>query len=125
MIDMYENMNDGKSYEYFDSLSKMYPDTVPRDQRPWDYAMKVDDDSFLHIPKLLEKMRSLPRTGCWFVLPPSAIILTAGTGEQESLLHVRSRIHSILGHCKLARKQPQQSEKIHERLGGQTDLRDD
>ncbi len=103
MIDMYENMNDGKSYEYFDSLSKMYPDTVPRDQRPWDYAMKVDDDTFLHIPKLLEKMRPLPREACWFVLPPSVIILTVGSWEQIPLLHVRSRLHSILGHCKLAR----------------------
>jgi len=68
MIEMEENMNDGKSYEYFSSLANMYPATVPDTERPWDYAMKLDDDAFLNIPRLLEALRPLvPRTETWFV----------------------------------------------------------
>jgi len=68
MIEMEENMNEGKSYEYFASLAQRYPSDLPI-ARPWDYAMKLDDDSFLNIPNLLEKLRPLvPRTETWFVL---------------------------------------------------------
>jgi hypothetical protein len=71
MIDMEENMDDGKSYEYFASLAAMYPSSVLRENRPWDYAMKIDDDAFLHIPNLLEKLRPMTRNNTWFVLPLS------------------------------------------------------
>ena len=68
MIEMEENMNDGKSFEYFASLADMYPDSLPITDRPWDYAMKLDDDSFLNIPQLLEKLRPLvPREHTWLV----------------------------------------------------------
>jgi len=83
MIDMDENMNDGKSYEYFASLGEMYPDSVPREQRPWDYAMKVDDDTFLHIPKLLERMRPLPRVWTWFVFFPAAGMINSRAAETK------------------------------------------
>jgi len=67
MIDMEENMNEGKSFEYFASLANMYPSNVSQSQRPWDYAMKLDDDSFLNIPNLLEKLRPMiPREQTWF-----------------------------------------------------------
>lgn len=68
MIEMEENMNDGKSFEYFASLADMYPADLPAANRPWDYAMKLDDDSFLNIPQLLEKLRPLvPREQTWLV----------------------------------------------------------
>lgn len=68
MIDMEENMNEGKSFEYFASLANMYPSNVSQSERPWDYAMKLDDDSFLNIPNLLEKLRPMiPREQTWFV----------------------------------------------------------
>jgi len=69
MIDMVENMNDGKSFEYFASMAQMFPGNVSREQRKWDYVMKVDDDSFLHLPHLVEKLRPLKREKVWFVRP--------------------------------------------------------
>lgn len=68
MLDVLENMNNGKSYEYFATLGKMYPETLSETERPYDYAMKLDDDSFLYIPNLLEKLRPLtPRQNTWLV----------------------------------------------------------
>jgi hypothetical protein len=67
MLGVEENMNEGKSYEYFASLASMYPEE-DAEQRPWDYAMKLDDDAFLHIPRLFEKLRPMiPRRSTWFV----------------------------------------------------------
>jgi hypothetical protein len=75
MIEMEENMNDGKSFEYFASLADMYPDNLPITHRPWDYAMKLDDDSFLNIPQLLEKLRPLvPREHTWLVTSPPSFL---------------------------------------------------
>ena len=69
MLDVEENMNEGKSYEYFAWLASMYP-KEDAEQRPWDYAMKLDDDAFLHIPRLFEKLRPMvPRRSTWFVRP--------------------------------------------------------
>lgn len=71
MVEMEENMDDGKSYEYFTSLANTYPENLTDKDRRWDYAMKVDDDSFLNIPNLLEKLRPLtPRQDTWFVRIP-------------------------------------------------------
>lgn len=68
MLDCLENMNEGKSYEYFAALGRMHSETLSETQRPYDYAMKLDDDSFLHIHNLLEKLRPLtPRKNTWFV----------------------------------------------------------
>jgi hypothetical protein len=68
-VDMEENMNDGKSYEYFADLARMYQ-SDDANERPWDYAMKVDDDAFLNIPVLLEHLRPMiPREKTWFVNP--------------------------------------------------------
>ena len=67
MIDMEENMNEGKSYEYFASMANMFPQNIPRFERKWDYVMKVDDDTFLHLPNLVEKLRPMKREKIWFV----------------------------------------------------------
>jgi hypothetical protein len=98
MIDMEENMDDGKSYEYFASLATMYPSNVSREHRPWDYAMKVDDDAFLQIPNLLEKLRPMARDNTWFVLTVSRVqSLMVGSRLERELLHGWSGIHFIMG----------------------------
>ena len=75
MVEMEENMNDGKSYEFFSDLAKMYPADVDVTKRPWDYAMKLDDDAFLNIPNLLERLRPMvPRERTWFVRNPVALL---------------------------------------------------
>jgi hypothetical protein len=66
MIDMQENMNEGKSYEYFASMAQMYG-KGEREKRRWDYVMKVDDDTFLHLGNLIEKLRGIRREKLWFV----------------------------------------------------------
>jgi len=68
MLDMDENMNNGKSYEYFADLARSFPTDDPL-ERPWDYAMKADDDTLLNLPLLLERMRPLPRNDLYMVLP--------------------------------------------------------
>lgn len=68
VLNMNENMNDGKSYEYFASLARMFPSDDPL-QRPYDYAMKVDDDTLLNLPALVERLRPLvPREETYMVL---------------------------------------------------------
>jgi hypothetical protein len=49
-------MNDGKSYEYFADLARLFPSNDPK-ERPWDFAMKADDDTLINIPQLLERLR--------------------------------------------------------------------
>lgn len=69
IIGMEENMNDGKSYEFIYSMGKMFPSNATREERRWDYVMKVDDDALLHIPNLLQKLRPMRRKELWLVLP--------------------------------------------------------
>jgi hypothetical protein len=67
VLNQRENMNDGKTFEYFSSLGRMYPVDDPA-QRPWDYAMKADDDSFVNVPLLLERLRPIiPREETYMV----------------------------------------------------------
>lgn len=87
MIEMEENMDDGKSYEYFTSLANMYPEDIAEEDRPWDYAMKVDDDSFLNIPNLLEKLRPLtPRQNTWFVRIPLSATIDSRAEETKKFI---------------------------------------
>jgi hypothetical protein len=68
ILDMGENMNGGKSYEYFADLGRRYPGDNLQD-RPWDYVMKADDDSFINIPQLLERLRAVtPKDDLYMVL---------------------------------------------------------
>ena len=71
MIDMEENMNEGKTYEYFASMAAMYPNggNVSREERKWDYVMKLDDDTFVNLPNLVDKLRPMKREKIWFVGP--------------------------------------------------------
>ncbi|KAH9323027.1 hypothetical protein KI387_017666 [Taxus chinensis] len=58
-----ENMNNGKTYTYFSSLSKM--------GLHYDYVMKADDDVYFRIDKLAESLKPLPRNDTYygFVIP--------------------------------------------------------
>ena len=69
VLNISENMNEGKSYEYFASLARMFPSDDPL-ERPYDYAMKADDDTLLNLPQLVERLRPLvPREETYMVLP--------------------------------------------------------
>jgi len=67
ILNQRENMNEGKTFEYFSSLARMYPAEDPQ-ERPYDYAMKADDDTFVNIPLLLERLRPMtPREDSYIV----------------------------------------------------------
>jgi hypothetical protein len=53
LLDCAENADMGKTYTYFASL--------PATTRPYDYVMKVDDDTFLLLDALVETLRAAPR----------------------------------------------------------------
>jgi hypothetical protein len=60
-------MNDGKSYYYFSEMARRYNSSVP-EERPWDYVMKADDDSFINLPQLVERLRPIvPREETYMV----------------------------------------------------------
>jgi Galactosyltransferase len=70
ILNIPENLDQGKVPYYFSSLAQMFPSDDPV-QRPYDYAMKVDDDSFINIPSLLERLRPLtPREHTYMVSTP-------------------------------------------------------
>jgi hypothetical protein len=57
----------GKSCDYFADLARMFPSDDPS-KRPWDYAMKADDDTLVNIPQLLERSRPMtPREETYMV----------------------------------------------------------
>ena len=66
ILNMSENMNDGKSYEYFADLARSFPSGDPL-ERPWDYALKADDDTLLNLPRLVDRLRPLPRNDLYMV----------------------------------------------------------
>ncbi|CAD6337360.1 unnamed protein product [Miscanthus lutarioriparius] len=64
VLDCAENAEDGKTYTYFASLPAMLGSgsgSGGGGGRPYDYVMKVDDDTFLRLDALVETLRSAPR----------------------------------------------------------------
>ncbi|XP_078177818.1 uncharacterized protein LOC144572224 [Carex rostrata] len=59
-----ENMNFGKTYEFFSSLPKILP-------QQYDYVMKADDDVFIRLEGLSQSLKKLKRNDLYygFVLP--------------------------------------------------------
>lgn len=53
ILDCTENMNNGKTYTYFSSLPHMFPG----DQRPYDYVIKSDDDTYFRFDNLIASLR--------------------------------------------------------------------
>jgi hypothetical protein len=59
VLDCAENAEEGKTYTYFASLPAMLGSGGAG--RPYDYVMKVDDDTFLRLDALVDTLRSAPR----------------------------------------------------------------
>ena len=58
VLDTPENMNDGKTFSFFQHAGMTDHRQVP----PWDYVMKVDDDSYIDLPKLIETIHNMTET---------------------------------------------------------------
>ncbi|KAF7107320.1 hypothetical protein CFC21_107961 [Triticum aestivum] len=65
-----ENAEDGKTYTYFADLPAMLGATggevEGRVPRPYDYVMKVDDDTYLRLGALVETLRRAPREDMYY-----------------------------------------------------------
>ncbi|KAJ4788389.1 Hexosyltransferase [Rhynchospora pubera] len=57
-----ENMNNGKTYEYFSSVPKLFSDST------YNYVMKCDDDTYLRIGNLVESLRNKSREDVFYGL---------------------------------------------------------
>jgi hypothetical protein len=95
ILNVTENMNNGKSYEYFADLASNFPSHDPT-RRPWDYAMKLDDDSLVNIPRLLDRLRPMvPREELYMV---SAYIMARLMKGTWGLLLAYGRwLYSLVG----------------------------
>lgn len=61
VLDCAESADQGKTYTYFASLPVMLVGSNSGGSRPYDYVMKVDDDTFLRLDALVETLRAAPR----------------------------------------------------------------
>ncbi|KAH7688145.1 Glycosyl transferase family 31 protein [Dioscorea alata] len=70
ILDCPENMNDGKTYTYFSSLPMLFNGSNG-DDKPYDYVMKADDDTYFRLPRLVESLKKMPREDMYygFVVP--------------------------------------------------------
>jgi hypothetical protein len=92
-------MNDGKSYEYFADLAGMYPYNDPS-ERPWDYAMKADDDTLINIPQLLERLRPQSMRKDLYMVSRFASLLIVGS--RNGHVAYGCRLHFVVGCSDLA-----------------------
>ncbi|CAD5167551.1 unnamed protein product [Musa acuminata subsp. malaccensis] len=60
-----ENMDNGKTYTYFSSLPKIL-EGINGIERPYDYVMKTDDDTYFRLQNLAESLRRLPREDMYY-----------------------------------------------------------
>ncbi|OAY78209.1 putative beta-1,3-galactosyltransferase 16 [Ananas comosus] len=67
ILDCRENMNFGKTYHYFSSLPKLL-DRSSGGGRPYDYVMKMDDDTYFRLDSLAESLRGKPREDMYYGL---------------------------------------------------------
>ncbi|XP_078168445.1 beta-1,3-galactosyltransferase pvg3-like [Carex rostrata] len=58
-----ENINTGKTYNYFSSLPNIFSHDAP-----YDYVMKTDDDTYLRLNALVESLRNKPRNDVYYGL---------------------------------------------------------
>uniref|UniRef100_A0A8I6YCP5 Hexosyltransferase n=2 Tax=Hordeum vulgare subsp. vulgare TaxID=112509 RepID=A0A8I6YCP5_HORVV len=63
-----ENAEDGKTYTYFADLPAMLGGAGggSGEGRPYDYVMKVDDDTYLRLDALVETLRRAPREDMYY-----------------------------------------------------------
>ncbi|KND01984.1 uncharacterized protein SPPG_02490 [Spizellomyces punctatus DAOM BR117] len=74
ILDCDENMDNGKTFHFFDFVSHTFPDGR------YDFVMKTDDDVFLHLPNLEKRLRGLPKHGTYFGRNPGGTGFMAGLG---------------------------------------------
>uniref|UniRef100_A0A0D9VLX2 Hexosyltransferase n=1 Tax=Leersia perrieri TaxID=77586 RepID=A0A0D9VLX2_9ORYZ len=55
-----ENMNDGKTYDYFSTLPRLF-----RGAEAYDYAGKIDDDTYYRLDALADTLRPKARRDMW------------------------------------------------------------
>ncbi|MQM12461.1 hypothetical protein Taro_045382 [Colocasia esculenta] len=60
ILQCWENVNSGKTYTFFSSLPAMFNGTNDGD-KPYDFVMKTDDDTYFRFPELVESLRRQPR----------------------------------------------------------------
>ncbi|OZJ02861.1 hypothetical protein BZG36_04082 [Bifiguratus adelaidae] len=65
VLDMEENMNEGKTLEYFKWVNRSYNQTNGEYAR-LDYVVKADDDSMINLWNLERALRVLPRKGAYW-----------------------------------------------------------
>jgi hypothetical protein len=67
MFNCTENAEGGKTYDYFAGLpAMMLGEGGGGDVRPYDYVMKVDDDTYLRLDALVETLRRAPREDMYY-----------------------------------------------------------
>ncbi|KAL6606029.1 hypothetical protein ACP70R_041682 [Stipagrostis hirtigluma subsp. patula] len=66
LLDCAESADRGKTYTYFASLPAMLAAAAAGTGRPYDYVMKVDDDTFLRLDALVETLRDAPREDMYY-----------------------------------------------------------
>ena len=62
ILDSVENMDDGKTW---DMISRSIADSKVTGQT-YDFVVKGDDDSFIHLPNLVERVLTLPKKSTYF-----------------------------------------------------------
>lgn len=65
LIDCDESPDKGKTYDYFAGLPAMLS-SGGGEGRPYDYVMKVDDDTYLRLDELAETLRRAPREDMYY-----------------------------------------------------------
>ncbi|WVZ82184.1 hypothetical protein U9M48_029473 [Paspalum notatum var. saurae] len=67
LLDCAEGADQGKTYTYFASLPAMLGSGAGAGGRPpYDYVMKVDDDTFLQLDALVDTLRAAPRADMYW-----------------------------------------------------------
>ncbi|TVU13991.1 hypothetical protein EJB05_37432, partial [Eragrostis curvula] len=90
-----ENMNDGKTYEYFSTIPRMFAD------EPYDYVGKTDDDAYYRLAALADTLRNKPRDNLYHgMLIPCRMLnfFNATQGLKPSKMYDVDRLKSNLYH---------------------------
>ncbi|WOL08590.1 beta-1,3-galactosyltransferase pvg3-like [Canna indica] len=56
-----ENLNDGKTFTYFSSLPALFKGEGEEGEKPYDYVLKADDDSYVRLDALATTLMKMPR----------------------------------------------------------------
>ncbi|KAF3786481.1 hypothetical protein EJ110_NYTH25280 [Nymphaea thermarum] len=86
-----ENMNSGKTYTYFSSLPDLFRSPPGTRPPPYDYVMKVDDDTFVRLAGLEETLKDAAREDMYYgFLAPCDNVDTFKPGYMSGMGYVLS-----------------------------------